>query len=81
MNGWNGVCHRCLKPSPSFIQSMYNKALICGPCKKDERAHPDYKRWEYADLMGLADRVAADGHLRQAAHIKRQAERLLSAEE
>ncbi len=36
-------CDRCIKPTDSFIQSMFNMELICCRCLTAEQQHPQYQ--------------------------------------
>jgi hypothetical protein len=53
MREWRGYCERCGDKSFSYTMSRFNTQLICGPCKKKEREHPDYQRAADAELASL----------------------------
>ena len=44
-------CDRCGKDLRcGSIMSMFNRDIICGDCKDEERSHPDYKKAQDAEL-------------------------------
>jgi predicted sulfurtransferase len=49
------VCDRCRQPFGNEARTMsrFNTDTICMPCKDKERAHPDYKRAEEAELAAV----------------------------
>ena len=38
-----GQCDRCCQPTAITTMSMFNKDIICMPCKDEEQNHPKYK--------------------------------------
>jgi hypothetical protein len=43
-------CQRCFKETLATIMSRFNTDIICPECADTERAHPDYKRAQEAEL-------------------------------
>ncbi len=39
-----GHCDRCGQKASVTIMSKFDEDMICMPCKKEEKAHPDYQR-------------------------------------
>ena len=53
MREWRGYCERCGDKPFSHTMSRFNTQLICGPCEKKEREHPDYQRAADAELAAV----------------------------
>jgi len=45
-----GHCDRCGQKASITIMSKFNEDMICVPCKKEEKAHPDYQRASEEEL-------------------------------
>ena len=45
----SNVCNRCREEVTVTTMSYFNEDTICMECKKQERAHPDFKRARAAE--------------------------------
>ena len=52
-------CPRCGKNLRTFVSvmSMFNLERICMPCKRKEKAHPDYEKAAAAERQAVRDGV------------------------
>lgn len=45
-----GHCDRCCEPTTVTTMSRFNQDMICNPCEKKEKEHPQYKEASDAEL-------------------------------
>jgi hypothetical protein len=61
--------------------SMFNEALICSACKREEKALPEYREAEARDLEQHASRMAEQGcPAAQVASVRETARKLRAGE-